>query len=282
MISGSRLLPRGLGAALVASAIVCCVSARGAPLTPEEENGKRIFFSGVGTSGAPLVAIVDIGAAQISGQDAACANCHGEDARGRDAGGVVAPDVTWTQLARPHSHADGRSHPPFDPLSFAFAVGNGIDPGGSPLEPAMPRYELTSRDVHCILAYLSRIETDRDPGIEPGSLVLGTLVPAEGQLDGVGSVIRRMVEAWAAEVNAGGGIHGRTIRLVVGAYDAAKPGRALAEAARLVTEERVFALVSGFTPGAEEAIAELVQREGVPLVGPFTLVAREASPTNRK
>jgi ABC-type branched-subunit amino acid transport system substrate-binding protein len=39
---------------------------------------------------------------------------------------------------------------------------------------------------------------------------------------------------------------------------------------RLLEREPVFALVSGFTPQGEEAVAALAEREGVPLIAPLT------------
>jgi len=264
-------------------AATLAAAAPAAPLTPEEEAGKRIFFLGIGTSGAPMMGNAGVAATPVSGAEVACARCHGEDARGRAEGESPAPEITWSRLTRAdgHGHPGGRDHPPFDPLSLATAIGQGIDPAGNPLDPVMPRFQATPRDFHCIVQYLKRVETDRDPGLEPDAVVLGTVVPADGQGGGPGSVIRKILEAWVEDVNAGGGINGRRLRLVVADYDPREAGAALAAATRVVQEERVFALVSGFAPGAEEAIAELVERERVPLVGPFTLVAREASPTNR-
>ncbi|HSP76923.1 MAG TPA: ABC transporter substrate-binding protein, partial [Myxococcaceae bacterium] len=54
----------------------------------------------------------------------------------------------------------------------------------------------------------------------------------------------------------------------------------LASARRLLDEEPVFALLSGFVPGAEQELAGLAEREALPLIGPLTLLPREGEPPN--
>lgn len=91
--------------------------------------------------------------------------------------------------------------------------------------------------------------------------------------------MRKVLQARADALAAAGGVNGRKVELVLAGYDSdAGDGREAAE--RLVRRERVFALLSGFVPGAEAAVEELAESEKVPLVGPFTLFARQAEPVN--
>jgi len=74
-------------------------------------------------------------------------------------------------------------------------------------------------------------------------------------------------------------VNGRRIELVVAGYDA-DAGGGLAAVQRLVADDHVFALVSGFFPFDESAVAALAEAEKMPLVGPFTLFARQPESVN--
>jgi ABC-type branched-subunit amino acid transport system substrate-binding protein len=83
-----------------------------------------------------------------------------------------------------------------------------------------------------------------DPGIEPGSILLGTIAPP-------GSAIARGLEAYLGHVNARGGVGGRRLELVV--REAAEPDVAREAARELVETDGVFAVVSPV--GTEEGLA---------------------------
>ena len=40
-----------------------------------------------------------------------------------------------------------------------------MDPAGNELAVAMPRYQMSPEDIADLIAYLKRIEADRDPGL---------------------------------------------------------------------------------------------------------------------
>ncbi|HQR31027.1 MAG TPA: ABC transporter substrate-binding protein, partial [Anaeromyxobacteraceae bacterium] len=210
---------------------------------------------------------------------APCGSCHGPDGLGRPEGGVVPTEITWGALSRPygHDHPGGRRHPAFDERSLARALREGVDPAGNPLDPVMPRYAIPDADLRSLVAYLKVVDRDLDPGIGATVLRVGVVLPDRGALAEVGLGMRSVLQARADALAAAGGVNGRKLELVVAGYDSdAEDGRAAAE--RLVRRERVFALLSGFAPAAEGAIEELAESERVPLVGPFTLFARQAEP----
>ncbi|HET8782483.1 MAG TPA: ABC transporter substrate-binding protein, partial [Pyrinomonadaceae bacterium] len=55
----------------------------------------------------------------------------------------------------------------------------------------------------------------------------------------------------------------------------------VANAKRLIDDDQVFAMVSGLTAGAEDAVATLTQEKEVPFVGPSTLLPQRGLPMNR-
>lgn len=277
---------QGLGS--LAMALLACVAAlwpgpAALPLdlTPQERAGKRIFLEGESPSGAEIGVRIGREGTPLPAGSAPCGSCHGRDGLGRPEGGVVPTEITWTVLSRPygHEHPGGRSHPAFDARGLARAIREGRDPAGNALDPIMPRYSISDADLASLVAYLKVVERDLDPGIGPSSLRVGVVLPDRGRLADVGGGMLRVLRARVDEIGRAGGIHGRRLELVVAGYDSdASDGRA--EAERLLDDEPILALVSGFFPGAEDAVAALAEARGVPVVGPHTLVARQDDPVN--
>lgn len=260
--------------AACAAALASADVAHAAGLTAREEVGKRIFLTGESPSGAEITAVIGQDGTPLPATSLPCGSCHGEDGTGRAEGGANPGPVIWSELTKTygHVHADGRRHPRFDAQSLARAVRDGVDPAGNPLDLTMPRYVLSAEDLESLTAYLRRLEGDIDPGIGPDELRIGTVLPTRGALAATGREMRSALEARLAAVNATGGLHGRRLRLVVEGYDSdGGPAAAAVSARRLVEGGRVFALVSGFSPAAEQALWALADRARVPLVGPFTL-----------
>ncbi|HET6921966.1 MAG TPA: ABC transporter substrate-binding protein, partial [Anaeromyxobacteraceae bacterium] len=257
-------------AAAAAIALLGLGTARAAPLTPLERAGKRIYLEGESPSGGNVTAQVG-GDVILPGSSLPCASCHGEDGRGRPEGGVTPSDVTWSamRVSYGHDHPDGRKHPRFDERSLARSIETGLDPGGNAMDRTMPRYAMSRRDMEALVAYMKVLEDDLDPGLSRSAIRIGTVLPTRGRLAEMGRAMRRVLQGYWEAVNAGGGLHGRRVKLVVAGYDGDRE-TGLEAARRLLGEPGVFALVSGFAPRAEAELAELVERERVPLVGPLT------------
>ena len=243
-------------------------------LTEQEAAGKQIYTQGTSPSGGTISARVGPTGTPMPASIVPCANCHGGDGRGRPEGGIRPTDITWRRLSAGYGQrlASGREHPAYDEAAFARAVTAGIDPGGTHLDQAMPRFVMSMRDMAALTAYIKRLEHDRDPGLGPGTLRIGTLQPESGRLAGLGASVAGVLRAVFDDINERGGIHGRRIELVT-----ADPGpdRASAEAAlrRLLEEEQVFAVVAPFAPQLEGDLRAIIDDAGVPVVGPIGRLA---------
>lgn len=261
---------RAARALLAAAAALAAAPASGAALGPREQAGRLLYVEGRGAGGREVTAF--LAGTSLPASAVACASCHGADGQGRPEGGVLPPPVAWSELVRPggHVHPAGRRHPAFDARTLARAVTEGVDPAGNALDPAMPRYSLSREEAESLVAYLRVVDRERDPGIEDRTLRIATVLPTRGRAAPVGDVMRRVLEASFAELNATGGLHGRRVALAVAGYDS-DAGGAVEALAALVAREPPFALVSGFAPGAEEALAAFAERERLPLVAPFAL-----------
>ena len=245
-----------------------------AQLSPEEEVGRRIFFEGSG-AGEPIHAYFGRDSVRMPAILMPCANCHGHDGHGRPEGGVEPPNITWGHLTKSygHTHPNGRMHGPFTEDDVAGAVIGGFDPDGNMLDPLMPRYEMEEADIKALVAFLKRLESTRDPGLSETAIRIGTLLPKAGAYGAVGAAMAETYRAYFEDLNAGGGVFGRKLELVVAEFSG-DPAQTAAAARRLVEEDGgVFAVLGAFALGVEHEVFPVFADAGVPLIDPFTLFA---------
>ena len=248
--------------------------------TPQERRGKAIYLRGESRSGKEIKAMV--GDMDLPASTVTCAGCHGLRGEGKTEGGVTAGNLTWSNLVKSygHTHPTGRKHGPFDEKLFTRSLVQGLDPAGNEMAVAMPRFEMSPEDVADLIAYLKRIESDRDPGLTETSLKVGTILPKEGALADIGSAMKDVLTAYFANVNERGGIYNRSIELQT--IETGGDAKAMAANARTVIESGdVFAMVSGLSAGADKELAALTQEAEIPFMGPLTLLPQTGFQSNR-
>lgn len=246
------------------------------------ERGRQIYLLGTSPSGGEIVAVMSDAGVEVPAAAVPCAGCHGRDGKGRPEGGVAPSDLTWGALTRPYgvTHPGGRKHPPYDPRLLKRAIAMGIDPAGQALHVAMPRYRMSLRDMEDLAAYLRQLGTGADPGVSDKAVRVGVVLPPAGPLSGMGEAVRAALTARFEAANRDGGIYGRRIE----PRFLAAPGPADQRrgwTADFLQREEVFAGVAAFFAGADAEMAALFQERQTPMVGPFTLQAREEIPLNR-
>lgn len=242
-------------------------------LTEVEKRGRQIYLETVSPSSAEIKAFLTNQSFEAPGSAVACVNCHGQDGRGLDEGGVASSNITWEELTKSYGirRAKGREHPAYDEKSVAVAISEGIDPAGNKLDPVMPRYQMSPRDMQDLVGFIKRLGSILDPGISSTEIVVGTIIPNEGYLARVGQSMKAVMDAYFSEVNKKGGIYSRKIVLKAFEYNGdSSNGISVAEGL-LKDEGEVFALVSPFSLQGEEKIASLAESAKVPVIGPFTL-----------
>jgi ABC-type branched-subunit amino acid transport system substrate-binding protein len=248
-------------------------------LTPQERRGKSIYLRGESPSGREITATVsDV---VVPASTVTCAGCHGLRGEGKTEAGVTAGGLTWPNLLKPHTHPTGRTHVPFSEATFVRAITGGTDPSGNTLLAAMPRYKLSAEDLADLVAYLKRIEDDRDPGLTDTSVKVGTVIPAQGALAETGAAMRDVLAAYFQDLNARGGVYGRRVELRVAEMGADASATA-AGARRLVEQDEVFALVGGMSAGADPELSALARETETPFIGPATLLPQAGTPVNRQ
>ena len=248
--------------------LLVAIAAGATDLNETEQRGKQIFLSGTSQTGTPITALLGIDRTELPASAAPCASCHGIDGRGRPEGGVVPSNITWSELSKSygHEHDYGRRHLAFDEASVAVAITKGTDPAGNRLDVAMPHYRMGQDDLEGLIAYLKRLEFELDPGVGERTVQLATLLPLSGPAAPQGEAVRAVLTAFVQQLNAGGGVNGRSIELQVIALGET-PEQTAASFRGALQSRGVFALVAIYSQGAETELAELLEEYEVPVVG---------------
>jgi branched-chain amino acid transport system substrate-binding protein len=109
----------------------------------------------------------------------------------------------------------------------------------------------------------------QEAGISGKTLTVGCSAALTGPLAGFGKDIKQGAEAALAQINARGGIHGRTLQLQV-VDDAYVPQRTLDNVQQMISQGSAFALLSCVGTPNNAGIFPVVEDAGIPYVAPFT------------
>lgn len=105
-------------------------------------NGRAIFQTGRDLAGTPIRAVPPP-------PQPSCAACH----RASGAGGIhVRPGVASADLR--HASLVTHQKHPYTVALLERAISRGIDNDGNRLNPAMPRWRLSQRDLHDVAQYV--------------------------------------------------------------------------------------------------------------------------------
>jgi ABC-type branched-subunit amino acid transport system substrate-binding protein len=233
--------------------------------------GKQIYLRGMGSSPGEIVASMG-DETGVAASLLPCVNCHGRDGEGLPEGGVSPSEIAWGPLTKPYgvTHESGRSHPPYTEETLARAIADGIDPAGSRLQIAMPRYHMSRSEMGDLIAFLKQLGREPQPGLDDTRLTLGMVVPEAGQHAEVGETMRSVLAAQIDQVNREGGLYGRRLELRV-----LRPSDAAAAI------EGVFALVAGTAGSSGIDLAALAEEHEIPLVAPVVTDPEPRKPPAR-
>ena len=160
------------GLALVVSG---CTSALPGFARRYASNGERIYYSGTSANDQISYSGGQVGGGMMGGgmmgSRLACADCHGQNAQGgvhfMHMTTMDAPDIRWSSLTgaheeapsdtAPEDHGSAMDHDPFTLETFALAVRTGVDPGGQPLDSAMPRWRMSDQDISDLIDFLQTV-----------------------------------------------------------------------------------------------------------------------------
>jgi hypothetical protein len=175
-------LTRGLPVCALAAAIVSSTAAFAGVDSP----GEALYRRGVLPTGAVLLGIRESGA-NVSGEAAACVNCHRRSGLGNVEGNTVIPPIIAKYLYRnrtanaadltvPHVPGFTPNDWSYNDQSLAQVIRTGVRPDGQPLNPLMPRYTLDDASMAALIGYLKGLTSGPVPGVTDTTLSFATIV----------------------------------------------------------------------------------------------------------
>ena len=121
-------------------------------------------------------------------------------------------------------------------------------------------------DLRRLLAGLVMLGASAGAAIaQPQPVRIGVIEPQTGPVAFDGTSVLRGARLAAEEINRAGGVLGRPLELVI-ADGACRPADSVAAAERLITSEKVAALMGAFCSGATQAVMPIAERNRIPLV----------------
>lgn len=273
---------------------------------PDAALGQRLYLKGVGADGAPTHATTEQGAT-LAGPRLGCVACHRASGFGSSEGGYFAPPITGPILFNPRKLDRGRflanrfeqaqpqryrarlSQPHMRPAymqeSLARALRAGVDSAGQPLDPVMPRYDLTDADVANLTEYLRGLSALPDAGVTQEEIHFATIVGADApasQRAAMLSTIQAYFEWFNKNTKGDQSRSGfspyhrsevadslRRWRLHVWELQGA-PDSWPAQLERYYAAQPVFAIVSGLIRGSYQPVAEFCDKRKIPALFPNT------------
>jgi len=120
--------------------------------------------------------------------------------------------------------------------------------------------------VAAAVATASPAFADNMQGITDKTIKIGNMGPFSGEA-AVFNPLNYGPEAYLRYINAQGGVHGRKFETVF-ADDACNEAKGIAAARKLIYEDKVFMLMGVPCSGVAMAIKPMLEKEGIPWVGP--------------
>lgn len=177
------------------------------PVSPAAETGAKIFRRGVLPSGEPLQG-ERVAGATLSGEAAACTNCHRRSGLGTTEGQIVIPPIIGKYLFRPleknvkdldlpHVYGVRTKRSPYTDETLVRAIRDGIDSDGRTLNYLMPHFKLDDASMTSLITYLKELTSAPVPGVTEDTLHFATIITpdanplaAKGMLD----VLQKFIE----------------------------------------------------------------------------------------
>jgi branched-chain amino acid transport system substrate-binding protein len=131
-----------------------------------------------------------------------------------------------------------------------------------------------------LLAILSSACAAADDGVSADKILFGQVAALSGPAQALGQGMREGLIAAFEEVNRAGGIGGRKLALK-SIDDAYEPEKTIEATKKIITEDKVFALVGPVGTPTSKAGQPIASAAKVPFIGPFTGAEFLRDPYNR-
>ncbi len=118
-------------------------------------NGETIYYTGFNDRDERIP--FEAGPMWLAVHGGGCVRCHGPSGRGGQPVMMVRAipaDIRYESLTSGKYDPSGEAGTPYNDELIVRAIRQGIDPDGQPLDPGMPRWEMTDNDVRDVIDYL--------------------------------------------------------------------------------------------------------------------------------
>ncbi|SMF07048.1 ABC transporter substrate-binding protein [Desulfovibrio gilichinskyi] len=132
----------------------------------------------------------------------------------------------------------------------------------------------------CDRSVYVKVHEDKNPGVFPDKVVLGSSLALEGHASYLGTQTLHGALAYINDVNSEGGVHGRKLQLI--SYDDSyDPPKCLINTQQLIIKDKVFALFGYVGTPTTVKVLPLIASAHIPLLGMFTGANALRKPFNR-
>ncbi|AWG45837.1 MULTISPECIES: ABC transporter substrate-binding protein [unclassified Massilia] len=300
-----HIFPHGLRcAAVLAAFLLLGPGLAGAPASAaapagDAAAGERIYREGLTRDGRPVRGM-GLNGAVLTGQEAACSQCHRRSGFGTAEGAFVVRPITANDLFQERApaaptpriaHQIGKpQRPPYDERSLAAAVRSGIDVNGRPLGGLMPHYPLGPADMRDLGAYLHVLGATPPEGVDGEDVHLATVIQP-GVAPARRAALLAVLDAFIRDKNAA--VRSEPARRNAGAMRMQRayrrwvphvwqlegaPAQWGGQLERLYRTQPVFALVSGLGDQDWTPVHAFGERRKLPCILPQTLLPASALP----
>jgi hypothetical protein len=255
--------------------------------------GKAIYLKGVLGSGAPLTAN-RAGAEPVTGEQAACVNCHRRSGLGSQEARSSFPPITGQFLFHPltggtelpYISAARLKRQPYTDVTLARAIREGVDADGRPISYLMPRFALDDTDMSALIAHLRSLDHSKVPGVSMNELHFASIITPDAdpvKRRGMMDVLEHFFQDRNAAPRGASGqqmiTSGNTDsvrsmfkvnrRWVLHVWELTGPSATWAEQLdKKFAETPVFAVISGIAGNNWVPVTEFCERREVPCLFP--------------
>lgn len=261
--------------------------------------GEKMYRAGILPSGEYMRAVVE-GDIPVEGSMFTCANCHMRSGLGSVEGTIISPATNGERLYRSRkggqefteqqkkslpSRFRGRDiRPAYTDKTLAQALRAGIDPGGRKLDPIMPRYQLSGRDLQIIVYYLKNLSSELSPGVTETAIRFATVV-GEGINGEERDAMFLPLETYVRDRNAREPYYRARAGYRLFAEEMDRSYRSLSlqkwelkgppatwrsQLEAYYKKEPVFALLGGIVEGSWSPVHEFCEQNSIPCIFPVT------------
>jgi len=173
--------------------------------------GKNIYMHGKLSSGEDIITTT-VGDVQLSGEQAACVNCHRHSGLGSSEGSTIAPAITGEILfsekkIKAHRYQSltkqtpsALDRPAYSENSLKYTLMSGVDINGNSLDRLMPRYTLSDNDYKHLYAYLNSLSIN-NTGVTDTTLHIATIIDGRASTDKISTLLSTL-ETYISDLNA--------------------------------------------------------------------------------